>query len=127
MELVKTTIDCFNSKDGIGRFSGVARYNQLEAMLPIVATQAGGKLSRFWGLLLKKMLWPVPPKRMDEVILPLLRSDSPQEVLKVMIEQPGSIVMLARYWHTTDKDANRITDDEWQQVIAERAEDSSAG
>lgn len=126
MRLVKTTIDCFNSRDGMGRFSGMNRYNHLEAMLPIVATQAGGNMSRFWGLLLKKMMWPVPPKRMDEEILPLLRSESPHEVLKAITEQPGSVVMLARFWHTQDKDANRVTDEEWQQVIASKTEEATA-
>lgn len=117
VELVKVTIDCFNSRDGIGRFSGPARYNQLESMLPLVATRAGGSLSRFWGLLLQKMMWPVPPKRMDEVIIPLLQSEDGAHILRVITEQPASIVMLARYWHTEDKNALKVSDEEWQETI----------
>lgn len=117
MKLLKTTIDCFNSRDGIGRFSGPARYNQLEQVASLCAVQARS-LTEFWGILLRKMMWPTPPKRMDEEILSQL-SASPKDgldVLRVIAMQTASIVMIARYLHDQDKTSRKDLEAEWQAV-----------
>lgn len=120
VKLIKTAIDCFNTRDGIGRFSGPARYHNLEAVLPLAATQAQGSLTRFWGVLLKKMMWPSPPKRMDEEIISLITSAKDERlVLKALMEQPASICMLARYWHSEDKRPAKELEAEWQAVLSE--------
>lgn len=118
MKLTKTIIDCFNSRDGIGLFSGMSRYAVLEGRIQIAAAQAQSSLFRFWGILLKKMLWPTPPKRVDEEVLGLL-STSPddRQVLKAILDEPSSIVMLARYWHTEDKQPREELEAEWQAVL----------
>lgn len=124
MKLVKTAIDCFNSRDGIGLFSGPARYNVLEERMMLCAVQARS-LTEFWGILCKKMLWPTPPKRMDEEILPLITGHEPSHdraVLNAMRREPASIVMLARFWHDEDKQARKAEaaeiEAEWQEVLS---------
>lgn len=117
MKLVKTAIDCFNSRDGIGLFSGPARYNVLEERMMLCAVQARS-LTEFWGILCKKMLWPTPPKRMDEEILSQLIAAPKDglEVMRVIATQPASIVMLARYWHGEDKQDRKELEAEWRAV-----------
>lgn len=120
MRLTKTIIDCFNSYEGIGLFSGMARYTQLERRMRIAAAQAQGSLFRYWGVLLKKMLWPTPPKRMDAEILSLVLGGEVGDrlVLKAISTEPSSIVMLARYWHDQDKQPRKELEAEWQEVLS---------
>lgn len=117
MKLIKTAIDCFNSRDGIGRFSGPARYNQLESMAALCAVQARS-LTEFWGILLRKMLWPAPPKRMDAEIIEQLQA-APKDglaMLRVIAAQTASVVMLARYWHDETKAERRELEAEWRDI-----------
>jgi hypothetical protein len=125
VRLTKAAIDCFNSRDGIGLFSGPGRYNALEGRLQVAAVQAQGSLFRFWGVLMKKMLWPTPPKRYDEEIMGLLH-ESPDDrlVLKAIADQPGSIIMLARLWHSEEKKPVKELEAEWQAVLGEGSDDA---
>lgn len=127
MRLVKTTIDCFNSRDGIGLFSGPGRYATLEGRLVMAATQ-GRTLFEFWGVLLRKMLWPTPPKRMDEEVLSLLSGAEDRLVLKAIASETASVVMLARLWHDEEKTARKTEREEleaeWQNVLAAGGDDA---
>lgn len=122
VKLVKTAIDCFNSRDGIGLFSGPARYNVLEERMMLCAVQARS-LTEFWGILCRKMLWPTPPKRMDEEILSQLTTAPKDglEVLRAVATQPASVVMLARYWHDQDKGPRKELEAEWRAVEEDAA------
>lgn len=62
--IIKLAIDCYNSADGSGMFSGPDRYNKLAARIEISAVQANN-LPKFWALLLKRMQWQVPSKQFD--------------------------------------------------------------
>ena len=117
MKLVKTAIDCFNSRDGIGRFSGPARYNQLESVSMLCAVQARS-LTEFWGILCRKMLWPTPPKRMDAEVIGQLTATPKDglDVLRIIATQPASVVMLARYWHDETKTERRELEAEWRAI-----------
>lgn len=122
IRLTKTAIDCFNSKDGIGLFSGMARYNVLEDRIRLCAVQARN-LPQFWSILLTKMLWPTPPKRMDEIILSQLdvmeagmtEADELLVLRSIATETPF-VVMLARYWHDQTKKERREMEEEWRQI-----------
>lgn len=80
-------------------------------------------LTEFWGILCRKMLWPTPPKRMDDEILSQLGA-SPKDgldVMRVIAAQPASIVMLARYWHDEDKQERKELEAEWRAVKEDAA------
>lgn len=131
VRLVKTTVDCFNSRHGIGLFSGPARYNVLEERMMLCAVQARS-LTEFWGILLRKMRWSTPPKRMDAEIVPQLDLTEREglSVLRAIATQTASIVMLARYWHDETKQERRELEAEWKAIEegagAARAEEQEA-
>ena len=106
INLVKVSLDCFNSADGSGLFTGVARYNVLAGRVEISAVQADG-LPRFWALLLKRMQWPVPPKAADDRILAAISAPDARDVLRVLATETASVVTLARMAHDQDKQARR--------------------
>lgn len=85
-----------------------------------LAANASRTLFEFWGVLLSKMLWPTPPKRVDELVLPLITGHAPahdRAVLGAIRREPASIVMLARFWHDQDKTARKELEAEWQEVL----------
>lgn len=100
--IVKLSLDCFNSMDGSGLFTGVSRYNVLAQRLPLAAVQARD-MHGFWAGLLRKMHWPVPPKKADQKIIDALIVESPRETLKVLATEAVSIITLARVLHDQDK------------------------
>lgn len=101
-EILKTALDCYNSKDGTGMFSGVDRYQKLAGRAEIAAVQARKPLD-FWSLLLRRMLWPAPPARMDETILALLQQPNATAAINQIASNTAALVMIARFWHTLDK------------------------
>jgi hypothetical protein len=105
-------LDCFNSRDGIGEFTGPGRYQRLQDRLGIAAAQSR-TLFEFWATLSRRMRWPAPPKRMDEVVLPLLEHEQSTEVLRVLGMETASVVMLARHLHGEDKATRRVAEDAW--------------
>lgn len=88
-------------------------------------------LTQFWGILLRKMMWPTPPKRMDEEVISQLQPLSVQEglaVLRVIATQTASVVMLARYWHDQTKADRRALEEEWEAIeegLAARTEEAA--
>lgn len=103
----------------------MARYHALEGRLTVVATQSRS-LFEFWGILLRKMMWPTPPKRMDSEVIELIKK-SPDDrlVLKAIASQTASVVMLARYWHDETKAERRELEKEWRE-IEEAAKEAGA-
>lgn len=103
INLIKVSLDCFNSRDGAGRFVGVTRYSVLSARAALCAVQAGGNVVRFWGLLLAKMQWPTPPKRADASIIAAIGCPDGGAVLAAIASEASSLVTLARALHDEDK------------------------
>ena len=100
----------------------MARYAVLEGRVSLAAN-ASRTLFEFWGILLKKMLWPTPPKKVDELVLPLITGVKEERpVLNAIRREPASIIMLARFWHDQDKKARKVEhkelEQEWQAVLA---------
>lgn len=116
INLVRLSLNCFNSADGMGMFTGVTRYNVLAGRLEICAVQADS-LPKFWSLLLNKMRWPMPPKSADKQILQAINVPDGNGVLRVIATETASIITLARMLHDDDKAAKRLpqptTDDEF--------------
>lgn len=106
INLVRLSLDCFNSADGTGMFTGVERYNVLAGRVEISAVQADS-LPRFWALLLKRMQWPVPPKAADARILDAISAPNDRDVLRALATETASIITLARMWHDQDKAARK--------------------
>ena len=106
IRLLKLALDCFNSADGTGLFSGPERYNALAGRVEIAAVQADN-LPRFWALLLRRMLWPVPPCWADSRIVEALSAQQGTAVLRVLASETVSCVTLARMLHAADKEQLR--------------------
>ena len=102
VQIIRTALDCYNSKDGSGMFIGVDRYVILEERAGIAAIQSTN-LTQFWANLLRRMMWGVPPRRFDEQITDCLTYDKPHEVIRVLATQISFVVMLARMIHTEEK------------------------
>lgn len=103
VEIVKTALDCYNSKDGTGLFTGSTRYDVLATRMAIAAAQVQS-LTAFWAKLQQRMLWGVTPKSFDEQIVRVLAADEPLKVLTALRNETASLVMLARMLHDIDKD-----------------------
>lgn len=106
VSLVKLSLDCFNSADGAGMFSGVARYNVLEQRLPLAAIKARTMFG-MWAGLLRIMQWPVPPKSADQRIAQALLVEHPAQTLRALATEAQAIVSLARMLHDADKAARK--------------------
>lgn len=106
INLVRLTLNCFNTRDGTGLLSGVERYNALAGRVELCAVQASD-LPKFWALLLRRMQWPVPPKRSDPEVLACLAAPDPALVLRALATETASVVTLARMLHDADKQARR--------------------
>ena len=104
--MIKLSLDCFNSAEGTGLFSGAGRYAVLAGRVEICAAQARD-LAQFWALLLRRMQWPVPPKDRDDAIVEALSAPQPREVLRVLATETASVITLARMLHEQDKSARR--------------------
>ena len=102
VQIVRTALDCFNSKDGSGLFTGVERYAVLTARTGIAAVQSVS-LSQFWANLLRRMMWGVPPRKFDGQITECLTCEVPHEVIRILAMRTSAIVMLARMVHTEEK------------------------
>lgn len=99
-------MDCFNSADGEGLFTGTTRYATLAGRVEICATQARD-LPQFWALLLRRMQWPVPPKAKDGAIVDALSAQHPRAVLRVLATETVSVITLARMLHDANKSSRR--------------------
>lgn len=83
------------------------RYAVLAARASLCAVQAGGNVPKFWGLMLSKMLWTVPPKRADDAIVAAIGCPNGVAVLNAIATETASIITLARMLHDADKQERR--------------------
>lgn len=119
---MKTLLDCFN---GVGLMDGTARYGVLEARLAVCAG-ASRKMTELFGKLLQKMLWPVPPKKADEMILPYLTTGDEnleRAAIKALREQSASVIMLARSLREAERGSKKADEasalaQEWEGILA---------
>lgn len=108
INIIRLSLDCFNSADGTGLFAGMPRYAVLSGRVEICAAQARD-LAHFWALLLRRMQWPVPPKSADARIVDAISAPDPRSVLRVLATETASIITLARMLHDDGKATRRAT------------------
>lgn len=104
--------------DGCGLFTGVTRYNSLAQRLPLAAVQARD-MHGFWAGLLRKMQWPVPPKKADAAIIEALSVEDARQTLKALATEAVSIITLARALHDKDKKTRRELQEEFFATASE--------
>lgn len=114
IRLIKLSLDCYNTRDGYGLFTGPGRYGVLQGRIEVAAVQAR-TLFEFWSILLRKMLWETPPKAADAAVLSLIEPGSDREVLRVMANETASIISAARMLHDEDKGARRALQSELEE------------
>jgi len=102
VEVIKTFIDVYNSHDGTGLFSGLARYNMLEQRSVIAAIRAQS-IMQFWSILRQKLKCPIPPKKADKIVSNLWAMPDQNKVLRALHEQTAECIMIARMLHDVDK------------------------
>ena len=102
MRLIQLSLDCFNSVDGTGLFTGTTRYPALAGRVELCAVQARN-IPEFWAALLRKMRWPVPPRQYDSRIAELFLADDQPQVLRCLATESVSIVTIARMLHSAEK------------------------
>ena len=95
-------INCYNSLDGSGLFSGIDRYSYLESRAKIAALQ-NTTLMAFWGTLREKLNCPIQPKKFDNEISEIWRTKDPHKVLKILATQTSECITLARMLHDDEK------------------------
>lgn len=102
--LCRTFLDCYNSQDGSGLFSGLERYARLEARLHQSAVGSHG-LRGWWDALCRSMQVSIHSGDGDLALLRLLTVPSglQQLVLRVLVDDYRSVVAMARLWHSTAK------------------------
>lgn len=93
--IIKQFIDCYNSVDGTGLFSGKERYFYLESRIKIAATQAK-TIMNFWSILREKLQCPIPARRFYDDIVKLWSFDNQVNILRAIIIQASEFIMLAR-------------------------------
>jgi hypothetical protein len=108
VSIMQTFIDTYNSKDGTGLFSGVARYQYLEDRTKIAAVQSR-TLMEFWSNLRQKLACPIPNKGEDVGITKMwvLSANDQHESINALATRAAEIIMIARSLADLDK-ADRI-------------------
>jgi hypothetical protein len=108
VSIIQTFIDTYNSKDGTGLFSGVARYQYLEDRTKIAAVQSRTLLD-FWSNLRQKLACPIPNKGDDYGITKMwmLPANEQHETINNLATRAAEIIMIARSLADHDK-ADRI-------------------
>ena len=118
IDILKTVMDCYNTRDGIGLFSGLSRYHYLQTRCEIAAVQSRDLIG-FWSALRRKLQLPIPPKKADAVISKLWQHEHPPEVLRCLATESAECVMIARMLHDGDKSERKKL---WQETLeAEQA------
>jgi len=126
IEVVKLALDCFNTAEGLGLMTGVSRYQMLAGRVEICAVQANS-MTAFWALLLRRMQWPVPPKKADSKIVECLSAPDEQSTLRVLATETASIISLARMLHDADKESRKELAMEQLETGSESSEDFNDG
>lgn len=102
--LVKRWLDLYNSQDGVGVFSGMARYARLETRLRHAAVGARG-LRSWWDRLCGDLQVGIHAGAEDAGLLELLTLPKAlqTQILAAYVKDYRSIVALARHWHAVAK------------------------
>lgn len=102
--LTRLFMDMYGANDGTGLFSGMERYTMLQSRLQHAAIRASN-LRRFWNDLCNAMLTPVHDSGDDESLLQFFALPMPfqQAMLRIAVHDHGSILAVARYWHSQAK------------------------
>ena len=81
----------------------------------VIAATQSMTLFRYWSTLQRRMLWPTPPKMMDERIVKLLTHGDEGAVLASLSAETSSILMLSRMLHDDDKKARKAAKEAWDE------------
>lgn len=102
--LARQFIDLYNSLDGTGLFSGMGRYEMLQARLNQSAVKSRS-LRNFWDSLCQAMLVRIHGGEHDEGLILLFAMPLPYQraVLRTLAEKHNSVVAISRYWHSQAK------------------------
>ena len=100
----RLVIDIYNSYDGSGLFSGMERYQMLDARLETSAVKSGS-LRTLWDVLTRDLNLTLHPERHDEMLVTFftLPPSVQFQVLAMLSDQHKSSVSVARLWHTKNK------------------------
>lgn len=83
----------------------------LQARVEIASVQARS-LFDFWSILLRRMQWPLPPKKADDLIVSALSGHDDHQVLASLSKDTASIISIARMLHDQDKATAKALRDE---------------
>ena len=109
----KFILDCYNSKDGTGLFTGMTRYTVLVERVMLSATRAQN-LRDFWCIMSKEMNFYAVPKAADERLSNfwLEKIELQQDMLDVFVDQSAMVNTIARMMHTEDKEERKLMQQE---------------
>lgn len=116
--IIKLALDCYNSLDGSGLFTGMERYSQLQARTEMSAVQSQS-LFEFWSVLLKRMMWQLPPKSADKLITDAITGKDDRAVLNTLANDTASIISIARMLHDDDKKTRKALRAEMDKITAD--------
>ncbi len=107
ISLVRLFLDIYNSGEGTGLFSGMARYERLETRARQAAISSP-TLRAWWDKLCETLQVGIHPGECDRAVFLLLSQPAGflQRVLRGLTEHYRSIVSVARLWHSTAKTQN---------------------
>src|SRR5574340_928533 len=119
ISLIRLLIDIYNSKDGVGLFSGMDRYAMLESRAHTAAVKSSG-LRSFWSNITRDLQLPIQFVKQDEDIT--LFFALPPAVQFAIVNQIATeyrtIVTVARVWHSQIK----LHDEPFAQALAIEAD-----
>lgn len=124
--IIKAFIDTYNSKDGTGLFSGVARYQYLEDRTKIAAVQSRTLLD-FWSNLRQKLACPIPNKGDDTGITKIwmLPTHEQHETINNLATRAAEIIMIARSLTEQDKADRILANTPLNQEVTEEAKEEA--
>jgi len=106
-------LDCYNSKDGTGLFTGMTRYTVLQERVILAATESQN-LHDFWCNVTRIMKFYAVPKAADERLSNfwLLETNLQREIIDVFINHTAMVNVLARQLHTDNKEERKLMQQE---------------
>lgn len=116
VKLLQLFVESYNSKDGIGLFSGISRYAMLETRA-VRAAMSRHTVREFWARLVTDMQTPALPTKATATLLGLIAPQADDlETLEAIAKNAPYIVPLARALASESKAAY------WKEVEEMRAE-----
>jgi hypothetical protein len=108
--IVEIWISLYGSRDGVGMFSGAARYGALSGRVRLAAERSRDVRS-FYDLTMRTMQWSIGPSTYDDAILALIEpSDDDMDTLRAFAERTDSIIMIARSQVRLSRNAARSSE-----------------